>query len=567
MIYPIPEEAFEAHIGIVGKTGSGKTVSAKGAAERLLRKKKRLCALDPTGVWSGLRSSGDGKSAGFPVIVLGGDNGDLPLLPESGAAIAAVIAASEDSFVLDTSNMTDRGQTKFSIDFAEEIRRLNRDPLYLFIDECQNFMPQGKISDPESARMVRAWNRLIAEGRSRGLCITMISQRPAKVHKDSLTQIETLVAMRLTSPQDRDAIEGWMGERRNKEASNEILDSLPSLPTGEGWIWAPEIGMRKRAKFPMISTYDSSKAPDGQRGKAVLAKVDLQALETLMKEKATEVIENDPVRLKARIRELERAKAPAPTVSIDKKATEEAYSKGRRIGHEEGYSSGRNVVLSKIDEFLAKHRTNTTANIKLDLVSGVRRAAAHGGRKHALPIPPAPPAPRTGDADYQRSPEGMTKPFQKILDACAMLETLGVRNIKKGHVAAFAHVRPTSGGFFNNLGKLRAMGLIDYPAGGEVALTDLGRKTAQYPTAPVILDDLHKAWLDIVPTPQRTILEALIDQYPEPVPKDALAEKIGVSPTSGGYFNNLGKLRSLGVIDYPSKGTVCAADILFPEGL
>ena len=40
---------------------------------------------------------------------------------------------------------------------------------------------------------------------------------------------------------------------------------------------------------------------------------------------------------------------------------------------------------------------------------------------------------------------------------------------------------------------------------------------------------------------------------------------IDVSPTSGGYFNNLGSLRSLGLVDYPQPGTVAAQPVLFLE--
>ncbi len=41
-----------------------------------------------------------------------------------------------------------------------------------------------------------------------------------------------------------------------------------------------------------------------------------------------------------------------------------------------------------------------------------------------------------------------------------------------------------------------------------------------------------------------------------PADKTQLALMVGVSPTSGGYFNNLGSLRSDGLIEYPSGGTV-----------
>src|SRR5690606_8232293 len=40
---------------------------------------------------------------------------------------------------------------------------------------------------------------------------------------------------------------------------------------------------------------------------------------------------------------------------------------------------------------------------------------------------------------------------------------------------------PTSGGYFNNLGRLRSCGLIDYPEPGLVALTNAGRAAAHLP--------------------------------------------------------------------------------------
>jgi len=60
--------------------------------------------------------------------------------------------------------------------------------------------------------------------------------------------------------------------------------------------------------------------------------------------------------------------------------------------------------------------------------------------------------------------------------------------------------------------------------------------------------------------------------YPQPVSKGELAERASaylgkpMSATSGGYFNNLGTLRSLKLIDYPSPGTVVALPVLFLEG-
>lgn len=109
------------------------------------------------------------------------------------------------------------------------------------------------------------------------------------------------------------------------------------------------------------------------------------------------------------------------------------------------------------------------------------------------------------------------------------------------------------------------MGLIDYPEAGAAALTDAGRKVANHPDKAPTLKELHASWLRIVSTSQAAILEALLEAYPESIAKDDLADRVGVSRTSGGYFNNLGHLRTLGAIDYPQKGFARAAEILFPK--
>ena len=51
----IPAAALLQHVAILGKTGSGKTYTAKGLVEGILDDKRRLAVVDPTGAWWGLR--------------------------------------------------------------------------------------------------------------------------------------------------------------------------------------------------------------------------------------------------------------------------------------------------------------------------------------------------------------------------------------------------------------------------------------------------------------------------------------------------------------------------------
>lgn len=61
------------------------------------------------------------------------------------------------------------------------------------------------------------------------------------------------------------------------------------------------------------------------------------------------------------------------------------------------------------------------------------------------------------------------------------------------------------------------------------------------------------------------LLRELVDVYPEALQKGDLADRAEASATSSSFSNNLGSLRTLGLIDYPSPGYVAALPILFLE--
>jgi ribosome-binding protein aMBF1 (putative translation factor) len=114
--------------------------------------------------------------------------------------------------------------------------------------------------------------------RNFGFRLISITQRPAKLHKDVLTQLSTLVALGVTSPQDRDAVKAWVDGNADREQARVVYDSLARLAVGEGWIWAPDHEILERVKFPPIKTLDTSKTPkagDARITAPVLAEADL----------------------------------------------------------------------------------------------------------------------------------------------------------------------------------------------------------------------------------------------------------------------------------------------------
>ena len=161
----------------------------------------------------------------------------------------------------------------------------------------------------------------------------------------------------------------------------------------------------------------------------------------------------------------------------------------------------------------------------------------------------------------------LSRPQQAILNALADFGELSVWQPHREHVALFAGASPSSSAYTNNLGALRTAGLIEYPAPGLLRLTDRGGEAAQRSGRILTQQALQQAWLTRLTGPQRRILEVLLPVHPRPVSRPELADRAGASASSSAFTNNLGALRSLGLLDYPSPGQVAATTLLFPDGL
>jgi DNA-binding XRE family transcriptional regulator len=277
--HPIPDEALDQDIAILGKKGRGKTFTAKGVVERLLQMQRRVVVLDPLSVWWGLKASADGKSEGFPIPVFGGPHGDIPLHDGAGRVIGELIVSSGTSAVLDLGQMRRAEQARLVADLLDYLFTHNRDPLWLVLEEADAFAPQQPMGD--LARVLGEVDRIARRGRNFGFRLISITQRPAKLHKDVLTQLSTLVALGVTSPQDRDALKAWVEGNADRAQAKEVYDSLASLPVGEGWVWVPDHDLLKRVRFPRIATLDTSatpKAGEKRISAPVLAKADIEKI-------------------------------------------------------------------------------------------------------------------------------------------------------------------------------------------------------------------------------------------------------------------------------------------------
>ncbi len=171
----LPVEAVTQTFAILAKRGVGKTYTAAVLTEELLKAGLHAVIVDPIGVWWGLRASADGTRAGLPIIVLGGDRGDVPLEVTAGETIADVVVQEGLSVVLDLSGFRKGEQTKFMTDFCERLYHRNREPLHLVLDEADAFAPQRPMKGQE--RLLGAVKDLILNHqRQRDRLITQLRE-------------------------------------------------------------------------------------------------------------------------------------------------------------------------------------------------------------------------------------------------------------------------------------------------------------------------------------------------------------------------------------------------------
>jgi multidrug efflux pump subunit AcrA (membrane-fusion protein) len=160
--------------------------------------------------------------------------------------------------------------------------------------------------------------------------------------------------------------------------------------------------------------------------------------------------------------------------------------------------------------------------------------------------------------------DGLTSSEQKVLDALARLEAVGVDSPTKSQLAAFAgYSNPKSGGFAGPAAALLRKGMIE-SSGGKASLTVAGRETSNKPGRPATTKELQDRIFVLLGEGERKLLTLLIDSYPEPFRRVDLAEKAGYSNAkSGGFASPLARLIELGFAEAVGHGVVKGSEMLF----
>lgn len=109
------------------------------------------------------------------------------------------------------------------IDFSQRQEKKDQPLVWIFIDEAHEFLPLNSKTIATDALV-----QLLREGRQPGISMVLATQQPGQIHRDVMTQSDIVIAHRVTSQPDLEAL-NYIMQSYLLESIKKYMDDLPSL--------------------------------------------------------------------------------------------------------------------------------------------------------------------------------------------------------------------------------------------------------------------------------------------------------------------------------------------------
>lgn len=219
-----PLDFCREKIFICGVTGSGKSFTAGLLMEEINQVGLQFVCFDVLGAHGGLQQLPNVEG----------------LEPKSGETVnikglVQRLKQEPTSFVVDISDLSLTKQQTLIAEYCDEMltQKLNKGVM-TFFEECQDFVPQRgqPLSFGSIVRMCKL-------GRQYGYGVCLISQRPASVSKDALSQCSVYLIHNLINHRDLKAVEDQMGFGTDREQLKKVLTDISAASQGEVICYSP----------------------------------------------------------------------------------------------------------------------------------------------------------------------------------------------------------------------------------------------------------------------------------------------------------------------------------------
>lgn len=338
---------------ITGKSGSGKSNSASVIVEELLAEGFPTLIIDVDGEYYGLKQE-------YEILHLGADEEcDMRVGVEHAEKIAELALEKNIPIILDVSAYLHEEEQKEII--REVCSRLFsrqkklKKPFLILIEEVHEYIPEGGGLDDTGQMLVKIAKR----GRKHGLGLCGISQRPANVKKDFITQCDWLVWHRLTWKNDTAVVRSVLGP--------DYADQIQDLDDGEAFLMTDWNDSVSRVQFRRKETFDAGATPGlGDFERPDLKSVSEDILENLKdiserqreREDKVEHLQSELAEKEAEIEELSEQLERAQDVSSLAEQLTEALARTSNGGGEELQTTIEEIREEKNEELRTLRQQN-----------------------------------------------------------------------------------------------------------------------------------------------------------------------------------------------------------------
>lgn len=546
---------------ILGIRDSGKTVTAEGLAERLMDGGIPITVIDPIGRWRFLRVPGKGK--GYPVVVAGGAEGDLPLTPANAESLIRAAMQNRISIVFDLYEMNIS-----KADWRRICEAVVRTMLYenkqyglrhIFIEEAAEFAPQRV--QPGQGAVYAEIEKLARMGGNALLGYTLINQRAEEVNKAVLELCDTLILHRQKGRNSLTALSKWLTVAGTKGEAKTIVDTMPLLKQGEAWAWISGSDTPARIQFPLKNSF----VPDRRATHGAIATVgqgvSSAAFVAAMKAALAKIEEADekPER---------RAKVVHPPTDDGAVAIYE--QRGYERGHAEGYAEGQAKTVAYFRDMVGPYIREVNEHV----VALNKVLPALENFFSLEPQAPYDPGISPGITVYPVSAARVAIP-RRTNGAAAPNAGAEIRVLKvlvarhparftKAQWATLAGMKKTGGTWQTYVSRLRQSGCLDEREDGTVGASPAGVRVAGHVDKPAA-GSVTEGWKNALGSGPAKMIDALVRIHPHPMDRANLAERVGMTVTGGTFQTYLSKLKTNGLVEIHGR-KIKASPTLFMDG-
>lgn len=221
------EEFIGKRFAVLGKTGSGKTVSAARLAEQAIKGGMQVVVFDVEDDYSTLNQIQQER-----VLVFSDGFTDDKI-----KYIVDMVLEYPVSIIFNLRSYFQNERDSIMVAFLSLLwDRIDKNKLKLgmliMVDEAHKIIPQSR---PSNMQLLIFIEQIAKQGRKRGVGLMIISQRPSEVQKNVLAQCDHKFFHRVDSPNDIDAYGEMLNFRGRSSSENRerVQDAIMKLAKGQ----------------------------------------------------------------------------------------------------------------------------------------------------------------------------------------------------------------------------------------------------------------------------------------------------------------------------------------------